>query len=312
MSIIETSYQTSTLKKNNSQLEETLKLAINSNSLSPLSSSDNMLSNLLVITNDNGLLGDIASFNHPIKIETVKGIYYALDGRFFVRHDLTGRLKVKQPSDLTLNLLRLGLTKVWNEEEPFHLLHVSPHGLNTFSQWVARGFSNKLNPSEFYEFKAIVALYYFSRFSQTREFSESEKMSVARLITRFIKLPPEWIKELVESVGVIEDLDQLCEVIRTRIVSTRLSSLNKGVLISTLINGWFGIASKEIVASAIEFPVDWLALMFMSLTSRPHGITHIAKAVNAAVNPKEAASVARSIANTCDFDNIYSSLTTEL
>lgn len=304
MPILKTSYETSTLKNLDKELIKPLTLAINSGELKTTPRD----SNLVVITHDLGIVGDIPAFHHPVEVTTVQNTYYALDARFFMGYNRSDELKVRQPSDLMLNLFRLSLTSAWNREGPTYLLNVSPVSLNAYSQWVTRSLSAKLNPDEFYQCKAIVALYYFSQFVEGTEFTESEKLSALKLISRFIKIPADQISEMIESVGVIGDLTRLCDVIRSRIPTTRLKSLNKGLLINLLINGWFGIASKEILASAIEFAPDFLSLMFMALTSRPHHNTHLAKAVNAAVHQRDATTTARAIATAADYDHLYSEL----
>lgn len=299
MSMIKTVYDIPSLKLDMRLVEETLTTAINTGSLVP----DEM--NRVLLTHDTGLLKDIPSFVHPFKLSTAKGTYLVLDVRYYVRQMPNGDLTVTHPADLQLNVMRLLLNDRWIRETPISLLSAVPSSLAAYATWFAQAFTNKLNDFELLEFKLIAAIYYYSQFVDGDQFKEADEIGAISMISRHLKVPTSGVKDKVEKIGKLNTLNDFVQAVKNDIQSVRVQSLNQGLVVSLLLNSWFGIQAKELVASAINFPPSWIAFVFMGLVSKGHHKTKIAQAVNHVVHRNDTVSTSRSIATLVDFDLYY-------
>lgn len=298
MSVLNTAYQTLTLTGVNlNAIKEPIVTAFNGGQLSAVDEDFP----LLTIVSNRGLLADIPAFNHPIELTIAGKMYIAMDCRYFVRQ-VQGETVIKHPSDYQLALLRAGLNVVWVQEDPKMFLGSLGVTMACYADWFTSTLTSRLTPQEYVSAKILAAYYYYSQFHNEEKMTSSSYVHVVGLISRQTRFPASQVQEVTGELPLIDSLETFCTVLKEQTQSTRLKDLNAGLMVTMLLNGWFGINSKEIVAAAVEHVPTWIALVGMALASRLHNKTKISVSVNRVVRKTDAGMVLRNLTGMANFD----------
>ena len=117
------------------------------------------------------------------------------------------------------------------------------------------------------------ALYYLSLFATEDKFDLGKANLV---ISRVLGLNLGLVQEVTNGIGYIADAHKFTEAFTGLIDSPRLSGVDVDVLITLLNGSWFGSNSTALIATAVEYPPTFVALIYLALTDRSAKLTGLA------------------------------------
>lgn len=300
MTVLKTAYQTLTLSGVNlSPIRDAITTAMVGGQLK---TQDEDFPVVTIVSNQ-GVLGDVPAFNHPLIVTVGGKDCIAMDCRYFVRQ-VRGETVVRHPSDYQLALLRAGLTAVWNQEDPKMFLGSVGAALGCYADWFASVLTSRLSPQEYVTAKILAAYFYYSQFHTEDKLNPSTLNHAVGMISRYTRFPASQVHGIINDLPLIGSLEEFCVLLKEQTQSTRLKDLNAGLMVTMLLNSWFGINAKEIVAAAVEHPPTWMALVGMALASRLHNKTKISQTVNRVVHRSDAPLLMRNILGIAKFDDL--------
>lgn len=239
---------------------------------------------VLLVDGGNPAQERIPAFAHPFFINPRKeeSGYIAIDVRYFGKTSPVEPFKVRNLPEYTLTHNRGILNRIWIDEAPSILQNVSPIPMTVYASWISQAIARRfaLDPQEQISLQILAAYFYSCQFIDDADMSEQMKLKLAGTIARVTRNSASTVMNVIESMPVITDVAQFCELAREATKSIRLDSLNPGILFLSLKGTWFGVNKDEIIPVAIEHPPTWLAVLtasFMDRSFRNTAITKIAE-----------------------------------
>jgi hypothetical protein len=214
----------------------------------------------------------------PKLIETRHGQKVVIDSRATKKFDRDGVLYVSAPSDFNFAKREAILTYLWAQGAvAFSQLGELP--IRVYARWVSEGIVRRLglDPMDQLRVSVLAAYFYLCGFSP-EPLSEGQQIGVSNLISRAVGLPVNHVLPVVQTAGHITDLKDFVEKLKmAEGASPRLEQLNVA-LIYTLLNGsWFGARKGLIVATALEYPPTFLAMLLTAYTDRSYHSSFFAR-----------------------------------
>lgn len=195
----------------------------------------------------------------------------------------------------------------WIHENPTNLRIIHPVAMSSFASWLVNNITKRLSlDSREYNPARIVCAYYFAYLFQDEEMSERDKFSIFRMIARNLNVESDLVVSLLEHVGPVHNLKDLCETLKVVIGSPRLNNLTPGFLIQIVRGGWFGQNAERILAAALEHPPTWLALVSTALSNRLYKRTGIMTAIDASLNRESASDLAVTFRRAARIEQFFS------
>lgn len=172
----------------------------------------------------------------------------------------------------------------WIHESPTNLRIIHGVAMASFAAWLVNNITKRLSlDSREYNPARVVCAYYFACLFEEDEMSERDKFSIFRMIARNLDVESDLVVSLLEHVGTINNLKELCVVLQQVIGSPRLANLSAGFLIQIVRGGWFGQNAERILAAALEHPPTWLALVTTALNNRLYKRTSVMAAIESSM-----------------------------
>lgn len=177
----------------------------------------------------------------------------------------------------------------WIHESTTNLRVIHPIAMASFSSWLVNNITKRLSlDSREYNPARIVCAFYFAYLFEEEEMNERDKFSIFRMIGRNLDVESDLVVSLLEHVGPIHNLKDLCDTLKQVIGSPRLNNLSPGFLIQIVRGGWFGQNAERILSAALEHPPTWLALITTALNNRLYKRTSVMAAIEASMKRESA------------------------
>lgn len=287
MSIFKTAYQTTVgkgfaLDKISNAIKE---LFIINNPLIIPGLTDNKKQShpLLYIISGNISEKNTPTFIHPIVVSNMtKEDYLVLDMRSFIHINETNdstRFNIKNISEYNLARARLAMGKLWLLNGQDAILGLSTIPIGIFSSWISEGVSHRfaLTPLEQLQLAIISCFYYQSLFFKDTVFDEEMRNKFNSVCIRVLKAPANIVFETTEKITKLENITDFCSTIKTIIENTRITDFNAGLLITILKGSWFGSNAAEMLATSLEYPPNWVSIIYATLSERTYRNSNIFK-----------------------------------
>lgn len=242
----------------------------------------------VLLANQGESLALVPHFTHPIIVDVKDYIKYPnqlrtkvifSDVRSFASvKEITGEFVIKNKMEFDLTKLRTVLNLIWVKDDPLSLRDISHVPAAVYSSWISEGISRRyaLDPKDQMQLAIISGIFYFTLF-QNEEFDEQGKMRVSFAVSRAIRVSSKDVHDVIDQLTEMKNIKDFVKNIKAVLQNTRIDDFNEGMLISILGNSWFGTNAKEMLATALEHPPTWLAIVYSSFVERSYKNSAIAK-----------------------------------
>ncbi len=232
----------------------------------------------LVPPNDN--YTQVSGFTQCVNIGLAKQPKWVIDARPYMRWDRRhDSYRLLAENDFSFQCTRLALTQVAEGEGERPFLRLGDVPIKTFVRWVTLGVSQRFNLSleDQMRLSVIVAYYYYTQLTPTREQSETDRHRLANQVSRIVSIPTPQILEIIEPVGALTDGAALASAIAEHGGSVRLSNIKFSDLFLLLASSWVGVNSRENVGVALEHIPTFIAMVYLGLGDRSYRKTLITR-----------------------------------
>lgn len=223
---------------------------------------------------------DVPPFAHPLMVDFVSGSKIVIDVRSFtkvIHNDIVST----SDNDFKFELIRASLMDHMINGSVKDLLSLGSFPLLVYSRWIAENITKRmgLNPAEQAKLVVITAFFYNSLYREVATFSEVELSRMVQMISKVTYIPTNICQEVADNILPMHNLKEYVSQCISLIDSPRLEKFSIGLLLTILMNSWYGLNSKETVCVALEHPPTWLALVYSALNDRSYRTTGISKVV---------------------------------
>ena len=236
------------------------------------------------ITGSNNAETTIKVFAHPLLVECCSGsnketLLYS-DFRNVVGFNKENyETVVRNQTEFKLAKLRLVLNLIWLVTKTETLRNISVVPAAVYSSFISEAISRKfaLNPGDQAKVAVIAAAFYFNLFKEESSFSTEKREDLQIGAIKATKVPYNIVEEVIPLLNKLDTLQDLCNSIKEVVDNPSLQDLSSGLMISLLAGGWFGSNSRELVATGLEHPPTWIALVYMALNERSYHNAQLSK-----------------------------------
>ncbi len=226
-------------------------------------------------------LKGISPFFHPV-LFTHNGKQVAvIDTRAFLKTGADGMARITSPNDYEFMLVRAALSLLWNSPDsgPGDQMAIADFAGQVFCRWVPETLVRRLSldPMHQQTLVTLSGLFFFSQFSDAPLDTEQAQLHLAQRVARLTRVPIEAQLEILRDTGAIRDILGFVDVIKQKIASPRIEQLNAGLVVTSIGASWFGAASREVAAVALEYPPYLAAMLYSGITDRSYRNTPINK-----------------------------------
>ena len=239
-----------------------------------------------------GIMGNCRSalkipfFSSPLLITKVHGHdfnkeeFLAMDYRSFtmpINPDSCSlsNVKVRSRGEYDLAFARQVLSLDWITNSPSSQKANFKFAGFIFSRWITQILTQRFNLyfDEALVAQIITSFYYQSLYEPESTFTERDKQKFAIHTIKTTKARPDLVFKVFDKIEEMKGIDDYCRNIYTILENVKLKSLTPALLITITGNSWFGMNSKEILSTALEYPPEFTALVYTAATSKSYSRT---------------------------------------
>jgi hypothetical protein len=221
----------------------------------------------------------IPPFVHPYLIENFKGKNYLISDIRPFKGTLSlypdeGEFEktVRNASEYALVKNRAALELFWVAGERAKIRSQLSFAGSVFGSWIAQSVT-KVFALDFHDQLRVTALsiYYFHLLFDDGSVLKDRALEVAAIHTiNVTKLEAAEVYALFESMPEIQDANDFCEAIKVKLENVRLAEFNLAMLLTLIRNTWYGNNAKDVIATALEYPPAWIAIVYAAMTEKTY------------------------------------------
>lgn len=222
---------------------------------------------------------EIPNFTQYINIGEPNRPNLLIDGRQYLKYnDKTGMFTEVSQNDWSFQCIRLALNLqlIQADETMFSRLGDLP--ARVFHRWVSGPLITKYN----LEIEAQMALYVITAYYfyamcnyELRPADFNVRSQFSPIISRITGVPPDFVLDVIESVGKLENATDLIVAMSTKSRQARTGELKFTDLYLLLSNSWQGANARENVGVALEHLPTFIAMLYMGIADRSYRKTVI-------------------------------------
>lgn len=238
---------------------------------------------------------NIPFFTHPIILENVRDLplnkksVIAIDIRQYMRQD-RGDINFEYPITMVratndFKFLRdWGAMQVaWSTEQIDHLQNGLEFSATLYAAWISGNVAKyaSLDPLDQLNLFIVAHLFYQtlfypqSKFGQDEKsddyFTESQLQAFALKTAKASKAKAERVFEIIDQLESLASVNDFVKAIKKVLNNIRLQDFDERALITATGRSWyFGTASREILAVALEHPPTWVSVVNSAISDRLH------------------------------------------
>lgn len=222
---------------------------------------------------------EIPNFTQYVNIGEPNHPNLLIDGRQYMKYDIkTGLFKLVSVNDWSFQCVRLALNLklLTSDETMFSRMGDLP--AKVFHRWVSGALITKYNLGlESQMALYVIAAYYYYAMcnSELRPADFEARSQFAPIVSRITGVPPDFVLDVIEQVGKLENGTDLIVAMSTKSRQERTGELKFSDLFLLLSNSWFGANSRENVGVALEHLPTYIAMLYMGIADRSYRRTVI-------------------------------------
>lgn len=233
--------------------------------------------------NTNPIIKQVDAFFHPIMIGNKDGeLVTFIDLRSLTTKE-GHKYRIRVGSEVSLFENYAILSSYWNFDanEVNRLKATGSFPAQAFVETIFEILNRlyMLDPSEQMKVKVIASYYYNEVLFKDGNNENTNMARVAMSINKSTKVPPNTILEILNELDKehpIENIESLCKAF-VSVNHLKLGRLTAPVLLTSIGNIWFGSASKQRIAVAVEYPPMWTVLCYEALSEASFKRTPLGK-----------------------------------
>ena len=221
---------------------------------------------------------EVPPFAHPVWVDFIRGGKLVVDARSFTKV-IDKEVVVTSENDANFQIKRALLTLHMMNHSPKDFLSIGGFPSLIYSRWIAENVTKRLglNPAEQARLVVISSFFYNSLHRETPVYDEMDLHRLIQQISKNTYIPIEICTHVSDNILPMSNVKEFVSQIIHVIDSPRLEKFSSGLLMTILMNSWFGNNSKETVCVGIEHVPTWLSLVYASLNDRMYKNSGIAK-----------------------------------
>ena len=221
----------------------------------------------------------VTSFAHPMAFEHNGVMMIGQDVRPLGRWDsVQGEFVPRNRSEYDAHQVR-GLLNCHWLQDPVALRSVTALPLQVYANWIGEAVAKRLalDARDQLAVSVLAGVLYLNLFWNQEELNTADKQYISSTLTRTLNFKAEMVADVVDAYPVIRSVPELCEAARNFTQSVRMRDLNASVLFAIVGGYWYGNNGRETIATALEHPPTWLALIYQALHDRGYHNTNLTK-----------------------------------
>lgn len=220
----------------------------------------------------------IQPFSHPLVFDHLGKQEFVVDVRPFTTATRDLEVKISNATEYQFMVLRGRLTMSWIKDGPQPMSNMGDLPARIFTRMISEGIVRRmgLSPMEQMPLAVVTAYFFFGQFVEG-EIDEAQKLRLAARISRVTTAPVEKVLSIIEPLPHFKSVIDYCDSLESVVNTPRLNKFSAGMLYSIVGGSWFGAASREVVAVALEYPPYLYAMLYMALTERGYHTSYFAK-----------------------------------
>lgn len=244
---------------------------------SPSNSIDMFKRNMALVTAKHK---EVLPFAHPLLVDFPSASKIVIDARSFTKQQQNDVFVSSEPNYF-FELTRASLMDHMINGSIKDLLSLGSFPMLVYSRWLSENITKRtgLNPAEQAKLVVICAFFYNSLFREDPTYNDVELSRLVQLIAKITYIPVNLCQEVADNILPMSNLKELVSQIISLIDSPRLEKFSVGLLLTIVMNSWYGVNSKEIICVGLEHPPTWLALVYAALNDRGYKNTGLAKVI---------------------------------
>jgi len=181
-----------------------------------------------------------------------------------------GEYRIKDKGEYNFRVLRAGLELHWNRDADFrdNLISISDLPLELYTKWFSEGITQRLGLDPETQAKlAVLAGIFYLGCAEPEMNDRAWQRSVA-MVSRVTRVPAQRVIEWFPEPLSFHSVEELTMFMRSGLDNPRLGKMEPGLLFNILANGWFTHHGNEVMGTAIEMPVTWIACVYHAVGDR--------------------------------------------
>lgn len=228
---------------------------------------------------------DVPTFTQYIDIGEPNKPNLLIDGRQYMKYDIkTGLYRLVSINDWSFQCIRLALNLKLLKSDDTIFSRLGDLPAKVFHRWVSGAMITKYNlPLESQMALFVITTYYFYAMCNYELQSEDNtaRNEFAPIVSRITGVPPDFVLDIIETVGPLRNATDLAIAMSTRSRQERTGELKFADLYLLLQNSWQGVNARENVGVALEHMPTYIAMVYMSIATRSYRGTIITKQAEA-------------------------------
>lgn len=230
----------------------------------------------------------VPSFAHPVSFPfkrygSEEENWIAIDVRSFGRWDQReNKFIVSNQVGYNLAVMRAKLSVIWTNKDKEVLRDISQLPMVVFSSWLSENLARRfaLEPHEQFKLSVLAGIFYYSLFHNEVELDERNKVRVATAIARNLRCSQQEVNQIIDECDVVPSLTAFCQKAAEIASPVRLEKLSPAIVITLLGGTWYGTNDKEQLATALEHPPTWIAMLMAASSERYYHSSQLARLVD--------------------------------
>lgn len=220
---------------------------------------------------------EIDHFTQPIVLGDACVV---IDARPFIASERSGDVVIRAQSELELLVVRgLFTIEYLNGNSTSVINGLMSTSWRLFDRVVTSTLVNSLNLRSDFEAQSRIsiftAIYWMGLFYNNPEDLNNTPEQTVLQLTRMTPHYPNEIESVFGISGAITDITDFCEKLPRAVTNPRLEGMDFKTFYPMINKQWWGVNASEMLGVAMEHVPTFLALIYMSLTSRNYKRTAI-------------------------------------
>lgn len=234
--------------------------------------------NIFLVTAKNK---EVLPFAHPMLVDFVSGSKIVIDARSFTKLDPNGYIHIKSDNTFRFELIRATLMDHMINGSMKDLSSIGSFPMLVFSRWLSENITKRigLNPAEQAKLTAITAFYYESLFREDPILTEMDIVRLVQLISKITYIPINICQDVADNILPMNNIKEYVSQVIRLLDTPKMDKFSTGILLTIIMNNWYGLNAKEIVCVGLEHIPTWYALVYSALNDRSYKTTGLAKVV---------------------------------